>query len=339
MRLALLTYSYSAGGLGTISHLVPLVRELRKIGAEVDVFSFPFHLPFVGLGICTFSFGLRNLNNYDVIHSQEEVGFFVREKNHVVFIAHVPPREQGILDNLEFKLVLRKIGTKSKCVIVPSQYTKYGLIANGFPRSKPITVIRHGIDHDVFKPNAKLRIAFRRKYELNGFVALTVGRMTKRKNQVDILKALSQCTDVTLIFVGNGPECSSLLRAAKKLSVNLLHFNHVPKKELVGLYNAADVYLHTAFLEGFGFPLLEAISCGLPVIAYRTADFDYVVGDGGYIIEQGNINELRDEILCLKNSECERKKLGRKALVQSRKFSWTETAKKYLEIYERVQKQ
>lgn len=332
MKVAFLTYSFYSGGLGTLSHVVPLVRELRRLGVDVDVFSFSFHSPVIGIGLCTLSSGLRRLNKYDVIHSQEGVGFFIRQKNLVVFVAHVPSQEQGILDNLEFKVAIKKVCMKGKRIITPSIYTKHRLIENGVPDGK-IMVIHHGINHNIFKPDPRLRIAMREKYGLHGFIAITVGSMTRRKNQKDILKALSQINDVTLILVGNGPERTNLLKMAKKLPFKTLYFDYVPKKELVGLYNAADVYLHTALVEGFGFPVLEALSCGIPVIAYRTADFDYIIKDGGFVIKKGDIKELRDKILYIRENECERKKLGNNAFIQSKKFSWTKAARKYIRVY------
>jgi len=335
MKLAFLVDSYYSGGLGTISHVIPLTRELKKQKIFVDVFSFRFHPPIIGKVLHTISCGFKKLADYDVIHSQEGAGVFIRHKK-VEFVAHVPPVPQEVLSNLFFRTVIKSSIKTSDHVITPSYYTKHCLEKGGFSAEKPITVIHHGIDRDIFKRDASLRIAIREKYKLNGFVALTVGRMTRRKNQDDILYALSQLSGITLLLVGDGPERKNLSSLARKLSVKTLHFYNVPKKLLVGLYNAADVYLHTALLEGFGFPILEALSCGTPVIAYRTADFDYVIGDGGYLITQGNIKELRDKILYLKENEYERKKLSRNALAQSQRFSWSEVARKYIRIYKEV---
>jgi hypothetical protein len=80
MRIAFLTYSYYSGGLGTISHVVPLTRELRKQGVHVDIFSFKFHPHIIGKVLHTIYCSFKNLANYDVIHSQEGAGVLIRGK-------------------------------------------------------------------------------------------------------------------------------------------------------------------------------------------------------------------------------------------------------------------
>lgn len=110
----------------------------------------------------------------------------------------MPPAPQEALSNLFFRTVVRRSIETSEHVITPSYYTKQCLIKSGVSAKKPITVIHHGVDHSMFRPDVYLRTMIREKYKLNGFVALTVGSITKRKNQKDILYALSQLTDSPL---------------------------------------------------------------------------------------------------------------------------------------------
>jgi len=180
MRLALLTYSYSAGGLGTISHLVPLVRELRRIGAEVDVFSCLIHPPIFGEPTFMLSCSLKKLDNYDVIHSHESAGLFVRHNKIVEIYYHDSRFTHNFWDSC-FNAIERRALEKSNHIVTPSFLTKKCLTQQGF-LGKKITVIHHGVDHNVFKPNRKARTLLRKKYGLKGFVAITVGSMIKRKS-------------------------------------------------------------------------------------------------------------------------------------------------------------
>jgi glycosyltransferase involved in cell wall biosynthesis len=99
------------------------------------------------------------------------------------------------------------------------------------------------------------------------------------------------------------------------------------------LFNASDAYLHTSEYEGFGLPVLEAMSCGVPVIASNKASIPEVVDDCGLLLDFDTLN-YRDtigELYSLIDGG-----LDSAALERSRGFSWERTAKKTFDVYEEL---
>jgi glycosyltransferase involved in cell wall biosynthesis len=224
---------------------------------------------------------------------------------------------------------------KVQHVIVPSYATRNSLLHYGFDTDK-ITVIHHGVDPGVFRKNGS-RDYVRKKYGIsNHFVLVTVGKLIKRKRQIDIINALSGINDAALILVGKGEEESDIKRTARDKQVMLLHFKQVPERVLVDLYNAADAYVHSSVLEGFGLTILEAMACGLPIITYKTGDFTEIVRKAGIILQPSDVKGMRDTILRLKKKPNERALMSQLAQEESAKYTWDKTVKAHLNVYLRL---
>ena len=335
MKVAIL--AYAALQFGNYYYVTQLARELRKRGVYVEIFRSPLHIKFFGPSISYLRYFLMNnsLKKFDVIHSSECAGVAVMHQN-IVETCHHDYRTNmtGVLFSLLENVACRK----AKRIIVPSYATLNRLLRYGFPKDK-VRVIYHGVDHEIFRPNKNLREKIRTKYEIEGFTLISVGQLIKRKRHIDILNALlhmDKRKELTLILVGHGPERNNILSLAKKYDIKILHFNRVPRNVLVALYNASDVYVHTSVLEGFGMTVLEAMSCGLPVIAYETADFSKIVGNAGFILKQGDILKLKETVELLWHDEKLRRRLRSEALKQSSKFTWKESALKHIQLYKEI---
>ncbi|HPX78502.1 MAG TPA: glycosyltransferase family 1 protein, partial [Methanobacterium sp.] len=110
----------------------------------------------------------------------------------------------------------------------------------------------------------------------------------------------------------------------------------VPEKDLVALYNAADLFVYPCLYAGFGIPPLEAMACGTPVITSNNSSLPEVVDDAGLLINPYNTTELAQSINALISDDETRKKLIKKGLKRSKLFKWSDTAIKTLEIYEQI---
>jgi alpha-1,3-rhamnosyl/mannosyltransferase len=100
--------------------------------------------------------------------------------------------------------------------------------------------------------------------------------------------------------------------------------------------NLAAVFAFPSWYEGFGLPLVEAMQCGLPIVASSRAAIPEIVGDGGLIFDLDSGDGFRAHLRTLLENERLRKDLASKALARSRQFSWRETALQTLAIYESV---
>ena len=335
MKVAFLSYWYGLeeGGIGKYGWY--LINELRKLGVHIDLFTTKLHSKGLGPPLFYTKNIFLKLKNYDLAHSNEGAGVFLHHPC-MIETYHHDYKQTYDVNSLVFHGLETLQCHKVRHIVVPSLETKNTLLHYGFTEDR-ISVIHHGVDRNVFRKNENSRNFLRQKYDISSFfVVVNVGQLIKRKRQIDIVKALEGIPDVAFILVGNGNEESNIKKTARKKGVKLLHFKNVPQSLLVDLYNAADVYIHTSILEGFGLTIVEAMACGLPVVAYETADFSNMVGDAGFILRQGNISELKETIELLWHDEKMREHLKVEALKQSRKFTWKESALEHFEVYKEV---
>jgi len=147
-------------------------------------------------------------------------------------------------------------------------------------------------------------------------------RMDLAKKIFNYIRSIRE--DVKMIKAGYG----ELLGGDGVISVGW-----VPEEQMPLLFNAADVYLHTSEYEGFGLPVLEAMACGVPVVANNKASIPEIVGDYGSFagLDERNIIQTSEKILSLINNG-----IDREAVEQSKKFSWRETAEETIKVYEEV---
>jgi glycosyltransferase involved in cell wall biosynthesis len=335
MKVAFLSYGFGKEALGIGKYAWYLVDELRKIGIDVDVFTTNIRIKSFGAPLFYFGNIFLKLQNYDLVHSNEGAGVFLHHPR-MVETYHHDYKQSYDINSLAFHKLETSQCHKVKRIVVPSFLTKKRLIHYGFEESK-ISVILHGVDSDVFIRNNNSRVTLRKKLGIsNYFVVINVGQLIRRKRQSDIIRAMRGISNTALVVVGKGEEESNLKKLASEFGINLIHFSFVPESFLVDLYNAADAYVHTAIIEGFGLSVLEAMSCGLPIIAYETADFSEIVGNAGFILKQGDIRQLRESIDLLRQDEKLGRSLGNEALRLGRKFTWRESALKHAQVYKEV---
>ena len=330
-----MTYGYGSKALGLGKYSWYLVEGLRKLGVDVDVFTTGFHRKGVGAPAFFFRNAFLNLKSYDLVHSSEGSGLFVPHGRMVETYHHYYKQTFNV-NSLFFSYFEDVQCRKAKRIIVPSFKTKADLVGAGFSEGK-IDVIPHGVDSELFRPDNALREHVRSKYDLGGcFVVISVGRLVYHKRQVDIVKALSQVPNSVFVLVGAGEEEERIRVSARELGVRLLLFSDVSDEFLVSLYNAADVYVHASMLEGFGLTVLEAMSCGLPVVCYDAADLRDVVSGAGYLLQVGDVSGMTDALLSVQSNEAGRLVLSEVALQLSKEYSWEKSAVAHLKVYRRI---
>ena len=108
------------------------------------------------------------------------------------------------------------------------------------------------------------------------------------------------------------------------------------EEELARYYSNAGCFVLVSLYEGFGFPPLEAMACGCPVITSNTSSLPEVVGDAGILIDPYDTQRLAEAMeLVLTNSKL-RDDMVRKGLAQAKKFTWERAAEQTLQVYSKV---
>ena len=100
------------------------------------------------------------------------------------------------------------------------------------------------------------------------------------------------------------------------------------------LYSAAEVFCFPSLYEGFGIPPLEAMSCGVPVLAADIPVLHEVCGEAAKFIPPQNVDAWKVALGKILLDEKARKDLSRRAVQQARKFSWKQTAEETIKVFE-----
>jgi len=170
------------------------------------------------------------------------------------------------------------------------------------------------------------RNKIKQKYNLPEKFVLFVSVLEERKNIRGILKISDilwkDNFKIKFVLVGRkGFGYDKLENDFNKREERFLFLNQVNDEDLVIIYNLATVFLFPTFYEGFGLPLLEAMSCGLPIVASDNSSIPEVVGDAGFL---GNSDDYKYFAECIKNlfeNPELHSKLSGMSLIQAKKFS------------------
>jgi len=176
------------------------------------------------------------------------------------------------------------------------------------------------------------------------FVVGYVGKQWKLKNtEAALLGFLHAKRQFNLphqmVLVGRlGPDGQAFLEAEPMAHYreSIIRTGFVQDEDLVALYSAADVFVFPSRYEGFGFPPLEAMACGAPVIASPCGSLREVLGDAAIYVEPDDIDQIAQAIGRVALDPQLRARLAAQGRQRARSFSWRETAVRTAEIYWKV---
>jgi 1,2-diacylglycerol 3-alpha-glucosyltransferase len=224
----------------------------------------------------------------------------------------------------------RKFYNKMDMVIAPSKAMKQELVNNGITR--PVEVVSNGINTEKFHPertgDEKIRL-------------LHLGRISYEKN-IDVIlrafkKALADNNGLTMTIAGGGPDLEKLSDYADKLGLrNSVKFiGAVSHEKVENVYNQHDIFVTASTIETEGLVILEAMSCGLPVVGVDKLAVPEIVkhGQSGYIAKPGNEDEIAKYILKLAGSEKLRADFSNVAISISGKYALGNSIDKIEKIY------
>ncbi|MBI4089350.1 MAG: glycosyltransferase family 4 protein, partial [Candidatus Levybacteria bacterium] len=120
-------------------------------------------------------------------------------------------------------------------------------------------------------------------------------------------------------------------------SVFVLGF--VENKDLVALYNMATVFAMPSLYEGFGLPILEAMSCGAPVVTSREGSIPEIAQEAALYVDAYSVESIAEGLSKVFKDTKLQKKMSEEGIAQSNKFSWEKTAEKTMKVYEEVKRE
>jgi len=229
-------------------------------------------------------------------------------------------------------------------IITVSNATKDYVLSLG-ARSKKVEVMYNGVDLDRFRPLAGKREEMRKKMGIpqNSKVVITVRRLVF-KNGIDTLIecaniAVKKNPNIIFLVVGKGPDQSSVQIRTQQLGIenNFRLAGFVKDEELPSYYNAADYFVLPS-KSGEGLPLvaLEAMACGLPVIATDVGGINEVLNEKwGKLVPANQPELLANAISEFANEDFSSRKKELRAFMEE-KFSWDNNVERLVEIYEEL---
>ncbi len=191
----------------------------------------------------------------------------------------------------------------------------------------------------VFSPGRIERL--RRKYSLPEQFVLFVGNSNPRKNLKRLIRAFDRAKTEgnlphQLVIAGEQGWKFDRNQAVEGLrnreDVRFIGF--VPDEDLPELYSAAALFAFPTLYEGFGIPVLEAQSCGVPVLAGRCSSLPEVGGDGALYVDPYDVESISEGIQRVLTDPVLAGELARKGLENVRRFSWERSARRLHEIIE-----
>ena len=108
---------------------------------------------------------------------------------------------------------------------------------------------------------------------------------------------------------------------------------YVDEEKLAALYQQASLFVYPSFYEGFGFPIIEAFSYGVPVVTSKTSSCGEIAGDGALLVDPSDHREIGKAMLKLINDRDLSKELAEKGIDRARYFSWDRTAREFVGIF------
>jgi glycosyltransferase involved in cell wall biosynthesis len=205
------------------------------------------------------------------------------------------------------------------------------------PRER-IAVIYEGLTENVQKPDTAAIAAMRDQLGLARPYLLTVGTLEPRKNipfLVNVFETLGDF-DGDLVLAGmRGWKYEPILDWIQNSprAAQIKRLDYVPESLLPALYSGAELFVFPSLYEGFGFPPLEAMGCGTPVVSATTGSLPEVLGDGCLYVDDFNEQSWADAIHDLLMDNSQRLSLSERGKAQAARFTWHECATKTWEVY------
>ncbi len=227
-------------------------------------------------------------------------------------------------------------------VITVSEFTRREVLdLLGVPPAK-VTAIPNGRDPRFQPVDESTLAAFRARMRLPPRFLLFVGTLEPRKNVPTLLRAYARVKErlrlPLVIGGGKGWLYDEIFALVRELSINdeVRFLGFVDRDDLPLLYAAATAFVYPSLYEGFGFPPLEAMASGTPVVVSDAGSLQEVVGDAGMIVPARDVDALAESLVRVTHDDAWRAELRARGLRRARQFCWEDAAAATVDILRQV---
>lgn len=229
---------------------------------------------------------------------------------------------------------------KSKAIVTVSEFSKSRIVDRlGADREK-VYVAYNGVSAQFLNEQSSIQNeAIREKYNLPQKYILCLSTLEPRKNMRLLIDAYiklveEKAIDCDLVLAGRkGWKLEDAVGSVTDRRIHLTGF--VDDSDLPAVYRLADMFVFPSVYEGFGIPIIEAMSQGTVVISSDSSSLPEVIGDAGILFKNNSMSELKKAICTVASMEEEEKReLIQKGYERMSMFSWENEAEKYYKIIE-----
>lgn len=298
-------------------------------------------------------YGFRDVvtkNRLDILHTNYIIPFRTPCKrivtiHDVLYTTH--KKYFPFKHRLQLKMITPYTVRNADAIIAVSNYSKKQLISHFNIDSSKIKVIYEAANKDFKKlENENLKNEILKKYSIRNNFILFVGRLAPIKNINRMLRVYAEynkklINKIDFVIVGSkdpvypDKKIDLTINTINKNNQNkIILLENLPKNELIKLYNFATMLFFVSYGEGFGLPILEAMSCGLPIITSNVTACPEIAGDAAILVDPANEDEMLRALDMVLNNKRLYEKLRVAGLKRSSQFSWERCAYKTVKLYE-----
>lgn len=245
---------------------------------------------------------------------------------------HVTEFDSG-LKNRAIRQSVRTCVKLAQAIIVPYQVTKDELVSRLHANPSQVHVVNYGVDHQ----NYFVRPSVPRSEK----TILFVGSVSRAKGVEVLIRAFAvvkaQIPDAKLVIGGNAsvdqPLFDELVRSLGLVDVNFVGF--IAEADLAEHYARATLMVFPS-LYGFGLSTLEAMACATPVVGVATLDATEFFADAGVLAKPDNVQDLAACLISVLADPHLQREMAEKSVAHAARFSWANTAKGNVKVYEQV---
>lgn len=206
--------------------------------------------------------------------------------------------------------------------------------------SDRIVVIPHGIDHEIFTTQRSAAAAtVRERYGLPDSFFLYAGNLDPRKNILQLARAANvvyQQTGVPLVISGAPAWDSGQIFTEVQSTTGVIYVGRTSDEDLVALMQNAVGFCFPSSYEGFGFPVLEAMACGCPVVCSKRGSLEFVAAGAAFLLDNIDRDSIAEGMLALLSDSALRASLVERGLARAREFDWSVSAQKHAGVFKEL---
>ena len=230
------------------------------------------------------------------------------------------------------KIRLKHVKNECNLTIADSNSTKNDLLeVLDFDPNK-IRVVYPGINKGFKKINDHLIFNILRKYNITQPYILSVGSNDPRKNIKKIVSAVKKFEKRTALVIVSSSGWGE--KFTEDQGIKILH--NIKTQDLPAIYSAAEMFIYPSLYEGFGLPVIEAMKCGCPVISSERGSLKEITDNSALLVNPESEMEIFQAIVKIFKNNKYKKDLIKSGYLNAERFSWEDSAKKIISIYEEL---